>query len=58
LRRGAAVVGEFLETGSLPIVVTPTADVREVAERLCNHLGADRILTVSCSAGGADLCRV
>lgn len=54
-RRGAAVVGEFLEIGSLPIVVTPTAIVREVAEQLSGHLGADRILEVSCTAGGAYL---
>ena len=59
LRRGAAVVGEFLEIGSLPIVVTPAAVVREVAERLSDHLGADRILkVVSCTTGGADLHHV
>jgi hypothetical protein len=58
LGRGAALVGEFLEIGSLPIVVTPTAVVGEVAERLSGHLGADRILKVSCTTGGADLYHV
>ncbi|GIJ71612.1 hypothetical protein [Virgisporangium ochraceum] len=55
LRRDAALVGEFLEIGSLPVVVTPTAAAREVAGRLRAELGADRILTVSCTNGGADL---
>ncbi|GIJ54846.1 hypothetical protein Vau01_023620 [Virgisporangium aurantiacum] len=58
LRRGAALVGEFLEIGSLPIVVTPAAVVCEVAERLSAHLRADRVLTVSCTTGGADLYHV
>ena len=58
LRRGAALLGELLEIGSLPIVVTPVEVVGEVAERLAGHLGADRILTVSCAAGGADLYQV
>jgi hypothetical protein len=58
MRRGATLVGEFLEIGSLPIVVTPAAVVCEVAERLSAHLGADRVLTVSCTTGGADLYHV
>jgi hypothetical protein len=58
LRLGVVAVGEFLEIGSLPIVVTPTAIVREVAEWLSGHLGADRILKVSCTTGGADLYHV
>jgi hypothetical protein len=58
LRRGATLVGEFLEIGSLPIVVTRAAVVGEVAERLAVQLGADRILAVSCTTGGADLFHV
>lgn len=58
VRRDAALVGDLLEIGSLPVVVTPTADIREVAERLSNELGADRILKVSCTTGGADLYHV
>jgi hypothetical protein len=57
-RRDAAVVEEFLEIGSLPIVVTPTATVHEVATRLARHLNADRVLRVSCTTGGADVFHV
>lgn len=57
-RRDAAVVGEFLEIGSLPVVVTPAAVAHEVAGWLSDHLGADRILKVSCTTGGATLYQV
>jgi hypothetical protein len=58
LRRDAAVLDEFLEIGSLPVVLTLDAVALDVAAELSNRLRADRILKVSCTTGGADLEQV
>jgi hypothetical protein len=49
------VVNEFLEIGSLPIVVVPARAVAEVAAQLSDLLQADRVLRMS---GRADLREV
>jgi hypothetical protein len=57
-RRDAALIGELLEIGSLPVVVTPAAAVREVVAQLFSYLRADRVLTVSCTTRRTDLRQV
>jgi hypothetical protein len=47
LEREAAVLDEFLEIGSLPVVLTQASAVRDIAAELSSYLGADRILSVS-----------
>jgi MFS family permease len=42
----AAPIGEFVEAGTVPIAVTPTADARGVAAEVCSYLRADRLLMV------------
>jgi MFS transporter, NNP family, nitrate/nitrite transporter len=55
----AALLGEFVESGSVAIAVTPTADQREVAAELSSYLKADRLLKVSYTpAAGVDLHEV
>src|SRR5205809_657671 len=57
--RLAALLDEFVETGTVAIAVTPTADLRGVAAELTSYLRADRLLTVSYTlAAGADLHEV
>jgi hypothetical protein len=56
--RHAAVVDEYLEIGSLPVVVTPVASVRELTVRFSDYLRADRVLSMTCTTGGADLREV
>lgn len=56
--RHAAVVDEFLEIGSLPVVVTPVSSLRELTVRFSDYLRADRVLSVTCTTGGADLREV
>ncbi len=56
LGRHAALFGEFVESGAVPIAVTPTEDLRDVAAELSTYLRADRVLMVSYTrAAGADL---
>jgi hypothetical protein len=57
-RRGAALLNEFLEVGSLPIVVTPVAAVRDVVAELSSYLRADRVLSLSCTGTAADLRQI
>jgi MFS transporter, NNP family, nitrate/nitrite transporter len=45
--RLAAILGDFVEAGSVAVAVTPTADLRRVAARLCSRLRADRLMMVS-----------
>jgi hypothetical protein len=45
--RLAGILGDFLEAGDVAVAVTPTADLRRVAARLCSRLRADRILKIS-----------
>jgi hypothetical protein len=56
LRRDAALLGEFVDVGTVPIAVTPTAGLGGVAAQLSDYLHADRVLMVSYTlAAGADL---
>jgi len=58
-RRAATLLSEFMEIGSLPLVVTPVAAVRDVVAELSSYLRADRVLSLSCStADGANLRQV
>jgi hypothetical protein len=53
--RELALIEEFLEIGSLPVVVTPTVAVNDVAAEFASRLAADRVLGVSCPTSGTDL---
>ncbi len=50
-----AVLEELLEIGSVPIVVTETAAVRETGLTLSRRLQADRLVSVTATASGVDL---
>ncbi len=55
----AAMLGEFVEVGTVAIVVTANAEVREVAAELSHRLQVDRVLRVSYTpADGAELHQV
>jgi NNP family nitrate/nitrite transporter-like MFS transporter len=59
LGREAALLGEFVEAGTVSIAVTPTAHLRSVAAELSSYLRADRVLKVSYTpAQGADLHQI
>jgi hypothetical protein len=59
LGRLAALLGEFVEAGTVAIAVTPTADLLGVAAELSSYLRADRLLRVSYTlAEGTDLHEV
>jgi MFS transporter, NNP family, nitrate/nitrite transporter len=59
LGRDSAVLGEYVEAGSVPIAVTPSADVLGVAAELSSYLNADRVLMVSYTpADGAALRQI
>jgi hypothetical protein len=53
-RDAAAALAQFVEDGSLPVVVTPAAAVPGVAAEISSYLRADRVLRVA----GADLQHV
>jgi hypothetical protein len=55
----AALLGEFVEAGTLAVAVAPMAYLRGVAAELSSYLHADRMLVVSYTpAEGADLHEV
>jgi hypothetical protein len=54
----AAALEQFLEDGSLPVVVTPAAVVHDVTAEISNYVRADRVLRVSRTTTGADLHQV
>jgi MFS transporter, NNP family, nitrate/nitrite transporter len=57
--RDAAALSELVEVGTVPIAVTPTADLHGVAAELSTYLHADRVLRASFTpATGADLRQV
>jgi NNP family nitrate/nitrite transporter-like MFS transporter len=57
--RNAALFNEFVESGTVAIAVTPTADLPSVTAQLSSYLRADRVLMVSYSrAAGSDLQKV
>jgi NNP family nitrate/nitrite transporter-like MFS transporter len=59
LSRAAALLGEFVEAGTVSVAVTPVADLRGVAAELSSYLQADRVLRVSYTpAAGVDLHQI
>jgi NNP family nitrate/nitrite transporter-like MFS transporter len=57
--RLAAILGEFVEAGTVAVAVAPRADLRDVTARLSSSLRADRVLKMSYTlAEGADLHEV
>jgi hypothetical protein len=56
--RIATLVSEFMEIGSLPVLVTPATGVRDIVAELSAQLRADRVLSLSCRATGADLRQI
>jgi NNP family nitrate/nitrite transporter-like MFS transporter len=59
LGRLAALLGEFVEAGTIAVAVTPTADMHGVASDLSGYLKADRVVMVSYTlAAGAHLQEV
>ena len=59
LGRLASLLDEFVESGTVTIAMTPTADLRSVAAELASYLKADRVLMASFSAAaGAHLHEV
>jgi hypothetical protein len=57
-RDAAAALGQFLEDGRLPVVVTPAAAMHEVTAEISTYLRADRVLRVARTTAGADLHQV
>jgi MFS transporter, NNP family, nitrate/nitrite transporter len=47
LERDIVLLDDLLEVGGLPIVVTPVDTLADVAAELRDHVGADRVLTMS-----------
>jgi len=58
LLRDAANVERLLDTGSLPVVVTPVSAMLDVTAEIASYLRADRVLRVLRTLEGADLCQV
>jgi len=54
----AATLEEFLEDGSLPVVVTPASVVSDVTAGISSYLRADRVLRMSSSTTGAGVYQV
>jgi hypothetical protein len=53
--RHAAVIGQFMDAGSLPVVVTASAVLQDVTAQISSYVGADRVLRVFRTTSGADL---
>jgi len=53
-----ALVEYFLENGSLPVVVTPASAGHDIAAELASLLHADRVVRVSRTVDGVDVCPV
>jgi NNP family nitrate/nitrite transporter-like MFS transporter len=59
LRRDAALLGEYVDAGTLAVAFTPSADLHGLAAELSGYLQADRMLMVSYTpAEGAGLQEV
>lgn len=54
----AALLNQFLENGSLPVVVTPASAMHDIAAELSSSLRADRVVRACRTADGADLQQV
>jgi len=57
-RTAAKTLERFLDAGSLPVVVTPARQVRDLTAEISIYLHADRVLRVSCTEAGAELHQV
>ena len=55
VRRYAAALERFLDAGSLPVVLTASADMHDVAAEISSYVRADRVLRVFRTTTGADL---
>ncbi len=59
LGRLAIMLGEFVDAGTVPVAVTPTAELSGVAAELSSYLRADRVVMVSFTpASGVDVHEV
>jgi hypothetical protein len=54
----AALLAQYLDNGSLPVVVAPAAAVHDVTAELASYLRADRVLRVSRTSHGVGLHQV
>jgi hypothetical protein len=50
--RNAALLDEYMEAGSLPVVLTPVRVASDLAIELFTYLRADRVVRVSCPPDG------
>lgn len=57
-RDAAAMLGRFLDEGSLPVVVTVPPAMRDLTAEISSYLRADRVLRVFRTTAGAELCQV
>jgi len=57
-RTAAATLERYLDAGSLPVVVTPALEVRDLTAEISSYLHADRVLRVSRTTAGAELHQV
>jgi hypothetical protein len=58
LRREGAALDRLMNGGSLPVVVTESDAVPDVAAKITSYVGADRVLRVFRTATEADLFQV
>ncbi|ROP33743.1 hypothetical protein EDD30_6779 [Couchioplanes caeruleus] len=56
--RHAAVLEEFMDAGSLPVVVTASAALQDVTAQISSYVRADRVLRVFRTTSGAGLYQV
>jgi hypothetical protein len=58
MRRHSAALAWILDAGSLPVAVTASATVNDVAAQISSHVRADRVLRIFRTAAGADSFQV
>jgi hypothetical protein len=58
MRRHSAALAWILDAGSLPVAVTASATVHDVAAQISSHVRADRVLRIFRTAAGADSFQV
>ncbi|WP_433375621.1 hypothetical protein ACQPZX_06290 [Actinoplanes sp. CA-142083] len=58
LLRDAATVEQLLDTGTVPVVVTPVSAMHDVTAEIASYLRADRVLRVLRTLAGAELRQV
>jgi hypothetical protein len=57
-RRDVLLLDQLMQSGSLPIVVTPASAVNDITAEITSGLRTDRVLRVHCTAGGAGVHEV